>query len=437
MYSKAEIVDIVRNFLKINTSNPPGNEEEAALFIEDILRKAGLDCKMYLPQPRRANIISRIRGKKRGKPIILLSHIDVVPANPDEWDVDPFGAEVIEGYIYGRGAIDMKTQAICQLLSFIRYAVEGPQPERDIIYLATCDEEVGGIFGVEYMLRKIPALKNAAFVFSEGGFIKEADGFVHAQISVSEKRLSQFVIRASGTGGHGSIPHKDIANEKAIRAAANILSYSWPLKPTPVASAYMKGVLNRERCWTGFKDLREALHDKKFRDHIEDVPLYSALLRNTVTPTILRGGEKINVIPTESSVSFDARLLPSENHEKFFRKIKSLAGKDVAVERVSEYTGKPAPSGYNSVYYKGIREVIRHMAGSSVAVLPYITTGATDLRYFRDNGITAYGFFPFVLSGDDILRMHGRNERISVDNVHRGLEGAYRIIEFLGSKDVS
>jgi acetylornithine deacetylase/succinyl-diaminopimelate desuccinylase-like protein len=303
--------------------------------------------------------------------------------------------------------------------------------------LATCDEEVGGVFGVEYMLKKVPALKNAAFVFSEGGFIKEEDGFVHAQISVSEKRLSQFVIKASGTGGHGSIPHNDIASEKVIRAAANILSYSWPVKPTPVASAYMKGVFeNREKNRSGFRDLRSALSNKKLKAYIEKVPLYNALLKNTVTPTILKGGDKINVIPTESSISFDARLLPTEKHEKFFRKIKALAGKDVTVERVSDYTGKPAPSGYNSVYFRGIKKVIGHIAGNSVPVLPYITTGATDLRYFRDNGVTAYGFFPFVVPGDDILRMHGRNERISVDNVHRGLEGAYQIIRFLGSKDV-
>ena len=166
---------------------------------------------------------------------------------------------------------------------------------------------------------------------------------------------------------------------------------------------------------------------------MEEVPLYNALLRNTVTPTILKGGEKINVIPTESSISFDARLLPTEKHETFFRKIRQLAGKDVKIERVNEFVSKPAPSGYNNIYFKGIKSVVESMEGNGFPVLPYITTGATDLRYFRDHGILAYGFFPITLSSDEILKMHGKNERISVENIYKGLEGTYQIIKFLGS----
>ena len=434
MKSNHKVLQAVRQFLKINTSNPPGNEEQAVLFIENLLNQAGIHSNIYSPVPGRANIMARVPGKKKGGAVILLSHIDVVPADEDAWDFDPFGAEVRDGYIYGRGAIDMKTQALCQLFSFIRYAREGTEPERDIIYLATCDEEVGGVFGVEYMLKKAPALKNASFVFSEGGFIKEENGFVHAQVSVSEKKLSQFIIKGQGTGGHGSIPHKDSATEKVIQAAARILSNSWPLKPTPVASAYIEGIFRGEgKSWPGFKNLRDSIKDEKLKKYLESVPLYNALLRNTVTPTILKGGNKINVIPTESSISFDARILPTENHQMFFRTIERLTGKDVLIERVNEVNGRPAPSGYNNRYFKGIRNVVIGLEGKTIPVLPYITTGATDLRYFRDLGVTSYGFFPFVLSGEDILKMHGKNERISVENVYRGVEGSYRIIRFLGS----
>jgi acetylornithine deacetylase/succinyl-diaminopimelate desuccinylase-like protein len=135
----------------------------------------------------------------------------------------------------------------------------------------------------------------------------------------------------------------------------------------------------------------------------------------------------------ESSASFDARLLPTEKHEAFFKRIGELAGKDVELLRVNEFSGKPAPSGYNNNYFKGIRSVVEGMEGKGLPVLPYITTGATDLRYFRDLGVTAYGFFPVVLSSDEILRMHGKNERISVENIHKGLEGTYQIVQFLGS----
>jgi acetylornithine deacetylase/succinyl-diaminopimelate desuccinylase-like protein len=437
MNNNDDVVQLVRQFLRIDTSNPPGNEEKAVLFLEAILRKAGIDSTVYSPSPGRANIMARIEGKKKGKPVILLSHIDVVPAKQDEWDTDPFGAELINGFVYGRGAIDMKTQALCQLLAFIRYGKDVVTPERDMIYLATCDEEVGGKYGVEYMLKKAPQLKDASFVLSEGGFIKEEEGFIHAQVSVSEKKLSQFIIKATGTGGHGSIPHKNSANEKVINASARIVSYKWPLTPTAVASAYLEGIFKEKKeSRYNFKNLREALTNERFRAHVEEVPLYNALLRNTVTPTILKGGEKINVIPTESSVSFDARLLPTEKHEAFFKRIGQLAGKEVNVLRVNESVSKPVPSGYNNSYFRGIRNVMESVEEKGLPVLPYITTGATDLRYFRDLGITAYGFFPIRLSSDDFLKMHGKNERISVENIHKGLEGSFQIIKFLGSHNV-
>jgi acetylornithine deacetylase/succinyl-diaminopimelate desuccinylase-like protein len=434
MSSNDDVVQLVRQFLRIDTSNPPGNEEKAVFFLEAILKKEGINSTVYSPAPGRANIMARIEGKKKGKPVILLSHIDVVPAKEDEWDVDPFGGELVNGFVYGRGAIDMKTQALCQLLAFIRYSRDDMTPERDMIYLATCDEEVGGKYGVEDMLKKVPKLRDASFVFSEGGFIKEDEGFTHVQISVSEKKLSQFIIRAMGTGGHGSIPHKDSANEKVINASARILSYQWPLTPTAVASAYIDGIFKgkKDKGYT-FKNVKEALKNKRFRASMEDVPLYNALLRNTVTPTILKGGDKINVIPTESSASFDARLLPTEKHEVFFKRVGQLAGKDVEIERVNESVSKPAPSSYNNSYFKGIKSVVEGMEGKDLPVLPYITTGATDLRYFRDLGITAYGFFPIILSNDEFLKMHGKNERISAENIHKGLEGTYQIVQFLGS----
>ncbi len=438
MNDSLDAIQIVRQFIRIDTSNPPGNEEEAILFLEDILKKEGIKCQIFVPFPKRANLLARIEGKEKGKPVILLSHIDVVPANKDEWDVDPFSGEVVDGFVYGRGAIDMKTQAICQLLAFIRYYNDGVVPERDIIYLATCDEEVGGKYGVEYMLKEVPQLRDASFVLSEGGHIMEDEGFIHAQISVAEKKLSQFMIKATGTGGHGSMPHKDNANEKIIDACKRILSYRWPFKPTSVVSAYLNGVFRGSRGkGYAFKNLKEALKDRRFRNYIEDDPVYNALLRNTVTPTILKGGEKVNVIPTESSAYFDARLLPIEKYETFFKKIEKLSGKDIEVVRIGNPANDSVSSGYNNRYFRGIRTIIEGMKENSLPVLPYITTGATDLRYFRELGIPAYGFFPITLSKDEYLRMHGKNERISIENIREGLHGTYQIIKFLGSQKVS
>jgi acetylornithine deacetylase/succinyl-diaminopimelate desuccinylase-like protein len=428
-------VELLREFIRIDTTNPPGNEEKAILFLESILKKEGIQSEIFRPVANRANILARIKGKKEGKPVILLGHVDVVPAKADEWEVDPFGGEIKDGYIYGRGTIDMKAQTICQLLAFIRLHKEGTVPERDIIFLATCDEEVGGHNGVEYMLTKVEELKDSSFVLSEGGCIIEADGHLHAQISVAEKKLGQFMIKAYGVGGHGSTPYKDNANEKIVRASQAILSYKWPLKTTGIVNAYMAGLLKGKKInGFTFKGLKESLNDKRFKNFVENNPVYNALLRNTVTLTILKGGEKVNVIPSESVAYFDARLLPTENHEHFFKKIKSLGGKNVEAIRIGSGISEPVPSGYRTPFFRGIRNTLKKIK-RTMPVLPFITTGATDLRYFRNLGITAYGFFPATISVEDLLRMHGKNERIQVESFREGLDNTFEIVRFLAAEN--
>lgn len=423
----------LRDFMRINTTNPPGNEEQSILYLEGILNKTGIKSEIFNPVPKRANIIARIKGRKNGKPVILLGHVDVVPAKADEWEVDPFGGELRDGYIYGRGAVDMKAQTICQLHAFIQLFIEGIVPERDIIFLATCDEEVGGKNGVEFMLTKVEDLKDASFVLSEGGCIVEEDGHVYAQVSVAEKKLSQFMIKASGTGGHGSVPHKDNANEKIVRASQSILSYEWPLKVTNIVNTYLNGLFKDKKIkGHKFKELKTALNNKQIRDFFESRPSYNALLRNTVTLTILKGGEKVNVIPGESAAYFDARLLPTEQHDNFFKKIQSLAGKDIELLKIGSGISEPAPSSYNTPYFKGIKRVIQR-TNNAMSVLPCITTGATDLRYFRNIGIAAYGFFPATIALEDILRMHSKNERIRIESFKEGLLNTFEIVKFLSA----
>jgi len=429
-------VTLLKDLIRINTSNPPGNEEEAILFLEAILNTEGIPTEIFSPAPRRANILATIKGKRRGKPIVLLGHVDTVPAREDDWDVDPFSGEVRDGFLYGRGTIDMKSQIICQLLSFIHLYKQGITPEQDIVFLTTCDEEVGGEYGVKYVIDKVPALRNASFVLSEGGCITDEGGLLHAQISVDEKKLSQFMIVARGTGGHGSLPHRDNANEKIVTASNAILSYNWPFIPTRIVTAYLNGILRGKR-GNGFvyTTLHKALEKKAFRDYVQANPVYNALLRNTVTLTILKGGEKVNVIPIESHATFDARLLPTQRHKDFFRIIKRLCGHHIEVRPISGGSGGtniPRTSLYNTRYFKTIGKVVKAFKGN-IPVLPFLTTGATDLRYFRNLGITAYGFFPITLPKEELLRMHGLNERISIEHLKEALEGTYRIVESFAS----
>lgn len=427
-----EVVSLLSDVIRIDTTNPPGNEEAVAQFLHGFLKKEGLTSEIFSPVPGRGNIMSTIEGKRRGNPIVLLSHSDVVPAREDEWDVPPFGGVVKDGFIYGRGAIDMKSQLVCMLLAFVALKREGITPENDMVLLATADEEVGGRMGAEYMFeKKKEMLGDAQFVLSEGGCIVEEEGFVHAQVSVAEKKICQFMVRATGTGGHASMPHSDNANDKVVRAANRIISYEIPFKPTNIVTKYLNGLLKGKRInGVAYDTLSKALKYPAFRSFIKNHPVYNALLRNTVTLTMLKGGDKVNVIPTESTVQFDSRILPNENHDAFLRRMQRVAGTEVEV--ISTAKGESIPSAFNTPYFAAISKVVRRIKGN-IPVLPFVTTGATDLRYFRRLGIPAYGFFPMTLSNEELFRMHGVNERISVANMAEALEGTTDIVRALAS----
>ena len=422
---------LLSDLIRIDTSNPPGNEEAAVQFLEALLLKEGIKAEIFSPEPRRANILARLKGKMRGSPVILLGHLDVVPAHDEGWTAPPFSGAVQDGFIYGRGAIDMKSQVVCQLLSFIGIHREGILPERDLIFLATADEEASGEMGAEYMLEKVEDLRHASFVLSEGGSILEEAGVWHAQVSVAEKKVCQFMLRAGGTGGHGSMPHGDNANDKILRAANRIISTRLPLKPTKLVTRYMNGLLQgRKIGGMRFSNLKDALRNIRFRAFVERDPLLNAMLRNTVTATMLKSGDKVNVIPTESTACFDARILPEESHEGFLDRMRKIAGPEVELLLTNRTDSAASP--YDTPYFRRIAAAVRKIKGD-IPVLPILTTGATDLRHFRNLGIPAYGFFPIALPKEEEMRMHGLNERLSVANLMEGLKGTERIVRAIAS----
>ncbi len=414
-----DITRVLSDLIRLDTSNPPGNEEAAVQYIEAMLAKDGIKSEIYMPEPRRANILARIKGKNAGEPLVLLGHLDVVPARDEGWTEGPFSGAVRDGYLYGRGAIDMKSQIAAFLLAFLDLHRGGVIPERDIVFLATADEETSGRLGVEYLVGKVKELRNASFVLSEGGFILEKEGMLHARVSVAEKMVCQFMLKAEGQGGHGSMPRKNSANDKIVRAAERIISLRRPLKPTPIVSAYLNGIMKGKKIGSmRFSNVRTALGDKRFREHVENDPVLNALLTNTVALTMLKSGDKVNVIPPESTAQFDARILPGEKHERFIEQMRKVAGRDVEVTLTGRTDSLPSP--FRTPYFSAIGEAVRKAKGN-IAVLPFLTTGATDLRHFRALGSVAYGFAPFVLSDEDQMRMHGVNERISVRSLEEGL----------------
>lgn len=431
MTENEQAVKLLSELLRLDTSNPPGNEEIAVQFLESVLNKEGIATEIHSPQPRRANLLARIKGKKGGEPVVLLGHLDVVPARDEGWIEPPFSGAVRDGMIYGRGAIDMKSQITCQLLAFIGLHRQGIVPEHDMVFLATADEEVSGKLGAEYMLHKVEDLQDASFVLSEGGCIVDEAGYGHAQVSVAEKKVCQFMIRARGTGGHGSMPLKDNANDKIVRASNRIISTRLPFRPTRIVSRYLNGLLKGKRIGKMmFSSLAEALHNKSFCNFVEDNPVFNALLRNTISLNMLKSGEKVNVIPTEATAYFDARILPDVKHDAFLDHVRRIAGREVEVLLVAKTESGASP--FNTPYFSNMAKTVRAMRGN-IPVLPFLTTGATDLRHFRSLGIPAYGFFPATFTRDEISAMHGVNERISVRTLEEGLKGTTEIVNFLAS----
>lgn len=427
-------VELLSDLIRLDTSNPPGNEEAAVQFIEAFLKREGIDSDIYLPSPRRANILARIKGRKAGRPAVLLGHLDVVPAHDDGWVAPPFGGQVKDGFVYGRGAIDMKSQIACNLLSFVELRRHGITPERDLIFLATADEETSGPYGVEYMIEKVSDLRGSSFVLSEGGFIMEDEaGNRHANVSVGEKQVCWFRMQARGRGGHGSMPHKDNANDKIVRAAHRIISENRPLRATPIVTRYLNGLLKgRKFGRTVFSSLREALKEKAFRDFAGNDPAINSLLTNSVALTMLESGDKVNVIPPQATAYFDARILPDVKHEAFLDRMRKTAGPEVEITLVSRSDSVPSP--YNTPYFRNIAKAVRMVSGP-VSVLPFMTTGATDLRHFRSLGIPAYGLFPATLPEEEHMRMHAVNERLSVASLGEGLRATREIVRFLASYD--
>jgi len=428
-----EATEILRNYIRINTTNPPGNELEAARFLEGILHTEGIETMVYESAPRRANLMAVCPGKKQGKPLVLLNHMDVVPVETDKWDLDPFGGIIKEGYIYGRGAIDMKGNGVAELMAMLllkRYRIP---LNRDIIFLAAADEEVGGRWGVKWMLGHEPRLKEAACVLNEGGcvLVRENGELDHYEIATAQKVVAQFAVRAKGKTGHGSMPHGDSATVKLIRALDRLVAWQTPFVVIPLVKEYFANLAKTKppKEAKGYQDITEGLLDPSFAEAFITNPQYNAMVRNTMTPTILKAGQMVNVIPSEAQASFDCRLLPGTSSEEFLAQVREII-KDEEIEIVPfpEFESNPLPpSPMDNELYQAIKQVAQRKEPGCV-VTPFLITGATDSRFFRQIGIPCYDFSPFRLRQEDAKLVHGHNERISIENLGFASEVILEII---------
>jgi acetylornithine deacetylase/succinyl-diaminopimelate desuccinylase-like protein len=431
-------VELLREYLQIDTTVPPGNELKGALFYKRILEQDGIPVQIDEFLPGRANLLARLPGSGARRPLILMNHIDVVPADPARWTVPPFSAQRKDGMIYGRGAQDMKTEGILQLLALVRLKREKVALDRDVIFLATADEEAD----FQGALRALSAegwraqLEKAEYLITEGGEnVLDAGGRpVYFGVATGEKAPFWLDLRTTGTPGHGSRPIEDSALNRLIRALDKVRQHRTEIKVLPSVQKFFRDQAARsgEPRATWYRDLKRALADPVAARTLYEDRDVSALLRNTISITVVRAGYKTNVIPGTAEAELDVRLLPGEDPEAFLSELRQAID-DPAVEIVAQRGFRlPNESPVDTELFRTIERVLgrRH---PGVPVTTKMLTGATESVLFRPLGIVAYGFTPLLTSNEEVATGHGDDERINEATVRASAGVFYEVVRELAA----
>lgn len=431
-----EATQLLSQYIRVNTSNPPGNEAAAAEFFRVILEREGLPVTVWEPAPGKANIIAHLAGNGRKRPIILLHHMDVVPATRNFWTVDPFGGVVKDGYVWGRGTLDTKGLGIAQLVATLTLKRQGIVLDRDVVLLATVDEEIGGVLGAGDVAKNHrAALRNAEFLLNEGGNIA-ADGTgrpLYHGVLVAEKAPFWLEVTARGTPGHGSIARDDSAPNRLVQALEKIRTFPLPLTVTPVVERYFRAIAPTMEpdLQPLYADVRRAIANPAAREKLARNLRHYSLLRNTISITVLEGSNKTNVIPPTARAELDVRLLPGQDPQAFLAALKqAVAGPGVDIKPLG--IGWPPPeSPADSELFRAIQTVAQRREPGA-RLVPLVNTGFTDSHYFMELGITCYGYAPFKVSEAENFRVHGNDERLSVDNLRDGARFLYDLLLEIG-----
>src|SRR3990167_7082606 len=468
-------------YLQLNTTNPPGNELTAARFFEEWFMAEGIPVEVYEFAPGRANLVARLKGDGSKRPLILLNHMDVVSSDPERWRAGPFSGAVVAGDLYGRGALDMKDLGLAQAMVMVMLKREGIPLRRDVLFVAPSDEEVA-MKGAEWLVHNQRDLLAAAeYLLTEGGSnlvengrlrylgvdnaekgpfrSKGAEWLVDNQrdlLAAAEYLLTEggsnlvengrlrylgvdnaekvpfwLRLRARGAPGHGSRPMTDAPPHRLVRALARVVDWETPLQVLPGVEKFFRDVADQEPPARAekFRRLRESLADPEFRGSLTRDPVMNFMLRNTVSLTVLRGSPQTNVIPGEAVGELDVRLLPGEDPQEFLRQLRAVLADDtIEIEPIQEPFRQAIASPIDTELFRAIETVAgKHFPG--VPVTTRMLSGYTESGLFRRLGIICYGFEPFFLPREEQASVHGDNERVSLENVRRGLRVYYEVVE--------
>jgi acetylornithine deacetylase/succinyl-diaminopimelate desuccinylase-like protein len=423
-----ETISRLQAIIRFDTTNPPGNELPLALYLESALRDEGIDTTLFKPEENRAVLIGRIRGNGSKRPVILLAHMDVVGVERERWSFDPFAGEIRDGYLYGRGAIDDKGMLAANLMTMLllkRALMEGEALSRDVVFVATPDEEAGGEWGMGWLVKHHPGVLDAEFALNEGGRTRIVErGRRYLAVQSAEKVSHVVTVTAHGSAGHAAIPLPDNAIFRLGRALESLSLYAEPVMLTEITRKFFAQLAE---IWPNQVE-KQAMIDLVSSDLkraeagaqvLSTIPVFNAVLRNGISPTVLEGGKQFNVIPASAGATLNVRTLPGHSIDKVVNRLRAIVSEpDVTIE-ITQRGEEAPPSDPGSEMFAAIADAA-HELDPTMAVVPYLSTGVTDSARLRLLGVKAYGVLPFPMLQADEERMHGHDERVPLESLHFG-----------------
>ncbi len=426
---EAETVALLQRLIQFDTTNPPGNELPLARHIEKTLTAEGIEVQLLIPAGNRAAVVARIRGNGPARPVMLLAHMDVVGVEADKWSCDPFGGIIRDGYLYGRGAIDDKGMLAANIMAMLliqrSVIAAGMTLERDVVFVATSDEEAGGEAGIKWLVENHRDLFDAEFAINEGGRMRiVAGGKRYLAIQTAEKISHMVTLTARGPAGHAAIPLEGNAIFRLARALERIRHYREPVTLTDTTRRFFAElalVWNDEAERSAMTALVSADPDARANGAsvLSRIPVFNAVMRNGISPTSLSGGVRSNVIPAEASAVLNVRTIPGHAIEDVVSRIGQAVADDGIEITITAYGAEAPASDPGSEMFGAIADSAKAL-DPEIAVVPYLSTGGTDSAQLRRIGISSYGILPFPMAQEDEERMHGHDERVPVGSLHFG-----------------
>ncbi len=418
-----EAVRLLRALISFESVNPPGNETPAAEFVADELRAVGYQPTLLESAPGRGNVIARLPGDGSAPPLLLFGHLDVVPVEPEHWTHPPFEAVMADGFIWGRGALDMKNIVATQLAFMLALKRADVRLKRDLVYAATADEEAGGLMGMAWLADNYSDLLDAEYALSEfGGFSLNMGGQRFYMCQTGEKGVAWLKMHTAGQPGHGSMPHTNSAILRLSEAVARLGRTPLPMHISSTARAMVEGLANAQPALRG-------LLDPQVNPQIlaqlrpEQARMFNALVRNTAAVTGLNAGIKHNVIPSRAEANLDCRMIPGQTVEDVMREIQEAVGDDIAIELETLRSSPAIESRFDTPLFEAIVRNLKRY-DPQAEVVPLLLSGATDGRYVGWRGTIYYGYSPLRLPDDFnfLETVHGHDERIPVDAFREGVQ---------------